>query len=68
MVFLKLKSKERDKIPNGIKEDEIRSILKKIPINNKNLICRQITKNCIEIELIKWSILRSFQKEDYFKF
>lgn len=53
LVFLNLKPKKRDKIPNGIKVDEIRSILKKIPINNKNLICRQITKNCIEIEIIK---------------
>tara|TARA_B110000305_G_C19426559_1_gene633910 strand:+ start:296 stop:1714 length:1419 start_codon:yes stop_codon:yes gene_type:complete len=53
LVFLNLKPKKKDKMPNGIKKDEISSILKKIPINNNNLICKQITKNCIEIELIK---------------
>ena len=52
-VFLNLKSKKKDKMPNGIKKDELESILKKISINNNYLTCKQITKNCIEIELIK---------------
>tara|TARA_Y100000389_G_C17407228_1_gene488759 strand:- start:288 stop:1451 length:1164 start_codon:yes stop_codon:yes gene_type:complete len=53
LVYFNLKLKEKDKLPNGIKKNEIRSILKKLPINNKNLICKQITKNCVEIESIK---------------